>query len=168
MQYTAHSSVGIGSGFVFAAFINLEIEYTAIVVGASAIGSLFPDIDHRGSWVSKRLKISSFIFSGLFQHRGFTHTPLFVFLSWFVLSLFNFFILNDSYLIDLFIYGFSIGMLSHIFLDWFTPSGVPLIFPLSKEKQSLNLFKTGGVGEVLFQALGVFMTILSFVYLIKF
>ena len=126
-------------------------------IGASIIGSLYPDADHQGSFMGKRLIISNAIFRALggvekrmskkapmFAHRGILHTPLFVLLVTLLLSLLVPAIAHPI------VWGFGIGMLSHILLDMLTTSGVPVLFPLTRKKISLLPFKTGGTFEKIF------------------
>lgn len=58
--------------------------------------------------------------------------------------------------IGLFIIGTSIGMLSHLFLDLFTPGGVALLSPVIDKKVEIPIIKTNGLAE---KALGGIMTI---------
>lgn len=155
MNYKTHVAGGILAGVSTVAMASTitgidmsKPESIAIYMGASIIGSLFPDLDHRGSYISKKLKITSALFSNLFSHRGATHSPLimlpFIALIYLVASLF----ITSSYLI----WGmmaFYIGILSHILLDWLTKAGVPIAFPISKKKHSLLRLPSGGIMETI-------------------
>lgn len=116
-----------------------------ILVASSCIGSLFPDIDHRGSYIGKKAKVTSWFFSKL-GHRGITHAPLVTFAT--LLPLY--FLLHYNFpnpLLLPFMAGFLVGVLSHIVLDAFTKGGIPFFYPFTKEKYSLFHMKSGAVGE---------------------
>ena len=48
--------------------------------------------------------------------------------------------------------GLAVGGLSHVILDMLTPQGVPFLPFSRKNRFSLKLCKTGGIGEYLFLA----------------
>lgn len=74
-----------------------------------AIGSIFPDADHRKAPAGRILPLWLF-----FKHRGFTHT-------WWGLMLFALPIVAINRYWGL---SFAIGYFSHLFFDSITPSGV--------------------------------------------
>lgn len=138
-------------------------------------GSMIPDIDHRGSTIGKKYKISSFVIGKLFGHRKFTHSIMFIVL----LSLVNFLFLYllsiwlNQILIEisersmfmeleispvklaLFLTaGLALGMVSHIIGDLLTIQGVRLWSPFSQKRFRLPFsFKTGGSIETLLSVL---------------
>lgn len=109
---------GISSALI-CSHITSEPSWQIILGGI--LGSLLPDIDHPKSTISLKLKLYLFI-----KHRGFTHslTALFLFI---LIAPWAGTILNQ----DLY-RGIIIGIISHIFLDSLTPSGVQLFFPCKK------------------------------------
>lgn len=154
MRYKTHVAGGLLAGVsslnLIADKLNISSDITSyegmVFITGAVIGSLFPDIDHRGSYLGRKAKITSTITNALFGHRGITHSPIamtiFVFLLYMASKLF--FI---SPIIKLWFIGFFLGILSHIFLDMLTKGGVPLLYPFSKKKISLTNIKTGSVGE---------------------
>jgi inner membrane protein len=119
-----------------------DVVKNTIIVLASWFGSILPDIDHPTSTISKKFtllsipyRILQFIF-GKFKstkhfvgHRGITHSLLFLSIP-IIIGLF--FVTNEWIVVGLF--GLSVGILSHLVMDMFNPTGVPLLLPLSKHK----------------------------------
>lgn len=158
MQYKAHAAAGITTGLLIAPIARETFHESnngpmlvAIVVGASIVGSLMPDIDHRGSYMGKKLPILSFLFSKSLGHRGATHAPLLLLLMSILLAGATTSLLPFSDDIKMMIIagitGLCLGALSHVLLDALTPSGVPALYPLSKKKFRIAQFKTGGMLE---------------------
>ncbi len=92
-------------------------------------GALLPDIDMRGSYISKRLPILYKFFGKRQKHRGFTHSLLFlVLLSALADLLLK---LTDNNIVFTCLgSGVLIGSISHICLDLLTKEGVELFYPL--------------------------------------
>ena len=116
----------------------------ATLLTASGIGGLLPDIDHKGSTVSKQNPIISFLVRMFFTHRGFTHSLL-------ALLLFTGVVYGVAAIIGSGIgywiaIGFGMGYASHILMDSINPKGVPLFFPI-KHKFSFGKIVTGGWAE---------------------
>lgn len=158
MQYKAHATAGITTGLLMTPLAIETFSETnngpmliAIVIGSSIVGSLMPDIDHRGSYMGKRMPILSFLFSKSLGHRGATHAPLILLLMSFLLGGISTSLLPFSNDIKLMVIagitGLCSGALSHVLLDALTPSGVPALYPLSKKKFRIAHFKTGGLVE---------------------
>lgn len=109
---------GISSALIYSHIIS-EPSWQIILGGI--LGSLLPDIDHPKSTISLKLKSYLFI-----RHRGFTHS-LTALLLLILLAPWGEKILHYN------LYqGIIIGIISHIFLDSLTPSGVQLFFPCKK------------------------------------
>lgn len=143
-----------------------NIKLALLFTGASVLGSLIPDIDHRGSTISNKNKATegvSMIVS-LFGHRGITHAPITYLLLFLIPSIF-FSNMTNSF--EFYAYIFSIGLLvgafSHLFLDFLTVGGIPLFFPLSTKKFHLLPLKTGK-GEQLIQGLLILILICYFIF----
>ena len=140
INYKTHIVGGLALGFV--AFNNIDIlgvdinvsRNLAIASGGLIFGSLFPDIDKHNSYLSKRVKPISMITSKVLKHREFTHSIA----GTLILSLLMNIILNNLNLnintIKILSLSFTIGIISHIFLDMFTPAGVVLFYPIYKKK----------------------------------
>lgn len=118
------------------------------LVGA---GSLFPDIDLINSGFQKNSK------NGVsFKHRGIMHTPFLA------LCIFLFYyMIFRNYMI----FPFIIGYLSHIFLDFLTVSGVPILYPISKNRFNLMRIKTGSSIDKNLGILFLFLFVLRFLKL---
>lgn len=126
------------------------------------IGSLFPDIDLKGSYVSKRYPLMAKTLGRKFKHRGFTHSLLSLILLY-ICCVFFTFISNWNIVIETLCYGFWFGYASHIFLDLFTYQGVELLFPLRINVKFLNL-KTNSLGEKIFNKMLKILSILLLLY----
>lgn len=108
----------------------------------TCFGSLLPDIEKKGSTISNRFKLISFISRILFGHRGFTHSLLAVLL----LGVIAFPITLSLPFLKPFFVGLIIGYLSHLLLDALNPTGVPLFYPLDYKITFANV-TTGGIWE---------------------
>ena len=114
--------------------------YPAIGVVAAIPGSLLPDIDIAQSkagqkvpWLSKML-----------THRGITHTLLvpLIIAGLFVLSM-------HIPVLPSLLFGLEVGYVAHIFADMFNSKGVPILWPLSKDKIHFANVKTASAGQQL-------------------
>lgn len=140
MKYRTHVTGGLALGYI--AFNNIDLlninihdeKMLLIATGGLILGSLFPDIDHRGSYLSRKVKPISFITSKILKHREYTHSIV----GWISMSLLMYIILNfttmDPKTITTFAIAFSIGILSHILLDIPTYSGVVLLYPFYRRR----------------------------------
>jgi inner membrane protein len=159
MNFKTHVIGGICAGVIANDVLIRSIQATddivspmfmsTLFVAGAVVGSLIPDIDHRGSYFGRRAKLLSVPMHLLAGHRGITHTPLLLML---IMSLLWF--ISKTFLSGikstLFMYmslGIGVGMASHIFLDSLTKGGVPLLYPFSSKKISLLPLKTGSFSE---------------------
>lgn len=136
MEYKTHVAGGVLLTLVL-------IERTEVVspdqvvpfAVAALIGSIAPDIDHKNSFISNRLKPLSFLVRRTTTHRGATHAPL-------VIALFSLLLYYGLALTTVgglaypLAVGFFVGAISHVLLDMLNPQGVPLLFPLPKAKRA--------------------------------
>ncbi|HEV2651706.1 MAG TPA: metal-dependent hydrolase [Rhizomicrobium sp.] len=106
-------------------------------IALTAAGALLPDIDHPGSWFGRRLLFISLPLALIVGHRGVTHSLIAVAAGIGALLYYGL----DGYAAPL-----VVGYLSHLLGDAFTPSGVPLLWPL-KPRFSLNLMRTNSLVE---------------------
>jgi inner membrane protein len=159
MNFKTHVIGGISAGVLANEFLihhipvsNQETSYLfmgTIFIAGSVIGSLIPDIDHRGSYLGRRAKLLSVPIHLLVGHRGITHTPLML-MAIVSLLLFvskTFLSGTDSLVFSYMTLGIGTGIASHIFLDSLTKGGVPLLYPFSSKKISLLPLKTGSFSE---------------------
>lgn len=153
MNYITHSIGGVGAGLLTLASAGHgtnEIAQTAIMSGA-ILGSLFPDIDHKQSYISHKAPVASFAASTVFKHRGFLHSPVFILLAGILLTAGSRILFSGSALqmVSLFIKGFIPGMFSHIILDTFNKQGIPWLWPYKKRFRLLSI-KTDSIMETVF------------------
>lgn len=115
--------------------------------GALLLGGLAPDFDIFIMWISMFFQTSALV-----THRGITHTLVFGL----VTAAAVLFVASRGYFQALLKYAFRtdvrlsmkphlllftyIGLLSHLFLDGLTTYGIPLFYPFSLERYSLELF----------------------------
>lgn len=105
-------------------------------------GSLFPDLDHPGSTIGKRVLFISIPLSAIFGHRQITHSiwPIFGML---ILLSKGGVVYNDITLCV------AIGYSSHLFADFLTDGGIPFLWPLQYRVKSPIPVETGGIFEYL-------------------
>jgi len=160
MQGRTHALGGLLASCVALNLAGLKLDPGAAMfaVGAGMVGSLLPDIDHPNSAFGRELPVVSESVSFFVGHRGALHSFVaalcFGIAVWVVFQRFEF-----SFLLAL---AFTLGYLSHLFLDMLTPSGVPLFWPLSK-KFSVPFVHTGSFLEnyVVFPVLLVILLIVG-------
>lgn len=144
MMAKSHVPFALSCWWIYALALGYPI--TAENSLAAAMGGLLPDLDHPKSALGRRLPFLSIPLAALFGHRGFTHSLLAVGV---VLALLVKLSLASPHLnsdLSWLIVPVSIGYLSHLLGDSFTPSGVPLLYP-KKTPYSFNLFKTNDIRE---------------------
>ncbi|MFJ7934612.1 metal-dependent hydrolase [Sporosarcina sp. NPDC096371] len=150
MTGNTHIVGGIAASLAYAQFTNHD---PILMLGAGVIGALLPDICHSGSTVGRKLPLLSKFINGVFGHRTFTHSLLFLVL---IAMLLNAFIPNEAVKA-----GFLVGMVSHYVLDMATKNGIKLLFPLRMTVRFPVTTKTGGtVEKVVFSIL----TLMSFYF----
>lgn len=120
-----HFMFGTVTGISLSLILGLDFEESVLLTSTAMLGSIAPDIDAETSAVGNLTKpISTLIYkvNASLGHAKEKHRSLFHDLAFWigllVLSLYKFPVLK----------GFFIGGLSHLFLDMFNPSGVPLFF----------------------------------------
>lgn len=151
LNYITHSlgGVAVGMAVLGTTGIGDPIQQTTIM-GAAVLGALFPDIDHKQSWMGHKAPIVAEIVSGLFKHRGFLHTPVFIMAVWTVLTIGMQIWLespDELYVALLFRNAFISGMLSHLILDILNIQGIMWLWPVSKKRQHILSIRTGSLGE---------------------
>lgn len=146
MLYKTHVVGGLALGYVVfsnVSMLNVNLtESKSLLIAASglAIGSLFPDIDHQNSFLSRKVKPLSWLTSKVLKHREFTHSIVGTISIYYLLKLILDKIAIDILLSDIFLKAFIIGMISHILLDMLTVAGVVLFYPLSKKRIGVGIF----------------------------
>lgn len=94
------------------------------------LGSLFPDIDMKGSYISKKFPLLYKNFGKKFRHRSFTHSLISLVLLSHILEMLIYYTHNNIVFLCVSC-GFIIGYVSHICLDLITKEGVEIFYPLS-------------------------------------
>lgn len=140
---------------------NIEQEYAIMFLLATLIGSLFPDLDEPGSFLSRRVQIISILISLFTTHRGITHTIAIVLVYALVGSYFVFEYDSAKYVL----FGFIIGNIIHLMGDMATKSGVKIFYPLTNKSfhllpKSMRLYTNGKVE--IFVVIPMFILILVF------
>lgn len=142
---------------------NYNIIYKLILIIIyiyfSYLGSLFPDIDMKGSYISKKFGYLHKLFGKHFRHRGFTHSLLFLVL----LNILQSSILNYSGNNIVFIVlskGFIVGYSSHILLDLITKEGVELIYPIQINFSLLPIKTSSKTEKFIYKTFNFFIVFL--------
>lgn len=135
--------------------LNSSPETATLFVLGGLIGGIFPDIDNPNSYIGKlTVPVSSVI--GTFgelagktgpMHRGILHDPI-VYITGLILS----------YMFCPSLVGLFLGCISHLYLDMFTPAGIPLF--LGFKHLRLAKIKSGSQQSVIFTWLNVCAVIL--------
>lgn len=149
------------------------IMRSACLTGGAVLGALLPDIDHPHStightlffvsypfaWIAKLFRKSrSGFLSDAFGHRGMTHSPAVAAL---LLILFLIPAVQRSVLLMWLCIGLFVGVVSHLLADMFNPTGVPLLWPISRRKISVARIVTGSFAENIVRFVGIAIGILS-------
>ena len=129
MLFRSHFILGAASTLV----ISSSFEEMILMMPIGALASMFPDLDHAGSKISKATWPFSLIISKSFSHRGFTHSFLFASI---VSGSFCLLFSRTIYL------PIATGILSHIFSDMLTARGCQVLYPKNKLYRFCSL-KTG-------------------------
>jgi inner membrane protein len=140
MQGKTHVLGGAAAGLLYLS-VN-PVNDPLLFVSSCAIGALIPDIDHTGSTIGRKVPLLDNIISAIFGHRTFTHSLLFLFLTF---LLFRF----TNWNID-FEFGILIGMFSHLVLDALTKEGIQFLWPIKIRVGIPGGIRTGGPFERVF------------------
>ena len=141
--------------FIIRFIENYNLPYKLLLIFLyfhfADLGSAFPDIDLKSSYISKRYPLLSKYFGKNFKHRGFTHSIIFLlFLG--IGCLFLIYISQFNIVVHSIAFGFYIGNGSHIILDLFNPQGVELFYPCKLNFKILNI-KTNSTSEKIFNGI---------------
>ena len=134
MQGLTHFFAGAAAGAALANYAAPDnVESAVIITAASAIFSLAPDIDVRGSKASNKVgAVASGVLHLFVEHRGFFHSPFCYILLGGIAYLF---FPELFYLII----ACVLGAFTHIFLDCFNYYGCPLLYPYTKRFHFANI-----------------------------
>lgn len=158
---TTHAIGGFLAAELLVRFGNVPASEIPLVVAASVIGSLLPDVDHPNSLVGRRAPVVSDAVGLIFGHRGFTHSLLFAGAVFLFLALFR--VKCAAWLPLSVLGGLGVGIVSHLIFDMLNPSPVPLLWPWKKEfRLPLPGIPVGSFPETVFRAAAVAVTVLLF------
>ena len=151
MTYKTHIIGGVALAIAINEYL-IPIEGIELVYyyGSAIVGSLLPDLDHPKSWISSKTVILHYPFRKL-GHRKATHSLFAAILLWAVLTL--------PFGINFVALGSLLGYLSHLILDILNPTGVPLLYPFTKEKYKIGKIHTGDTGEYIVTVLLIIISV---------
>lgn len=139
MTYPTHQLTGV---VISLAYMKHTGDITLYPLLVSSISSLIPDIDEPHSRAGRKIPILSQLIKTIFGHRnGMTH-------SFFAMALFStiFYVILNSLKTEpslslLLTTHFILGYSGHLLMDIITKSGIPLLWPIKKQKISIGQIK---------------------------
>lgn len=142
-----HVAAGCASSLLVAEYLHAGPVQTILIVAGGILGSHLPDIDHPKSAFGSRVLPLSVPISAVFGHRGITHSLIAVvgmsLLIWWALHHVHW---QQGFSVPV-VVGIAAGYLSHLAGDYFTNSGVPLLWPSRRRFVSPLKFCTGDARE---------------------
>lgn len=190
MTGKTHIAIGIAAGLTISS--DLPVEQQLILIGASVIGSLFPDLDHPKAKLNQKLLLFNNNFYRVIFYLFLS--SIFMFLYFFIKSSFFGLLAIITFLIGLSnhrgfthsifgflicayivkigsieyglpsVYsGFTIGYILHLIADFFTPQGIKLFYPLKSNVSAPITITTNSAKErMLFTVLSIYTVVLLF------
>lgn len=156
MKWYTHAVIGANAVWLVPLFADVS-SATMIYAALGAFGGLLPDIDAgwAGTSGAKIHHIGYGIFRpfrGLFRHRGFFHSQLFV-------TIFFCALIPTAFFIDSFFpLMLTVGYASHLLIDFWN-CGMQYFYPMRREVTfvpKIFRFRVGSTGDDLFFLLGIF------------
>lgn len=168
MTGKTHLAAGILSGEIVVLATQCQtLGIVGGIIALGAFGGLVPDIDHPHSQISKSslfTKLISRIATSTLKHRGFTHTIWFIAMlagiTWKLTTVFNGPALY-------FTIAIAAGMLSHMILDTFNPTGIMWMWPISMHKFHWAKIKTGKKGDARIRLMLNFIATIGIVWIAR-
>lgn len=120
MNGKTHLLTGLAAGFLLSQ--SVPPDQAGLIIAATSIAALAPDIDHPQALITSFVPFGSLISWAVGGHRGITHTALAGFVAGGIVYL-----LTDNSVLAL---AVCVGWFLHLIGDMFTPSGVPLLLPV--------------------------------------
>lgn len=151
MTYKTHFVGGICAGAVVSSVMNIEPVAVPAFIIASAVASLVPDVDIKGSKMNNKMGIVGKAVSATSSHRGFYHTPILYIVLYFLMGI----VLPESIA-----FGFLVGAMSHLVLDTFNSKGIMWFWPITRKHFHIASIRTRTAGESAFMIVMVVVTIL--------
>ncbi|MGZ8256636.1 MAG: metal-dependent hydrolase [Gallionella sp.] len=147
MMAFTHVAAGCTAALLAADYLHAGQIQTALIVAGGILGAYLPDIDHPKSAFGSRVLPLSIPISAVFGHRGITHSLIAVvgvsWLMWWALHQSHF---EQGFATPL-VAGIAAGYLSHLVGDFFTNSGIPLLYPIRRRFVSPLKLCTGDARE---------------------
>jgi len=112
--------------------IYVEQDEVLIFLIAGVIGALFPDLDEKGSFLSRRVYFISKFISIFTEHRGWTHTLIIVLIYIIIGAIFLKYNETTQYANTLL--AFVVGNIIHMIGDLSTRSGLQILYPFKKKQ----------------------------------
>ncbi|SES36963.1 metal-dependent hydrolase [Salipaludibacillus aurantiacus] len=139
MRYFTHITTSLSAVVLLGDAIPVNVDTTStLAVSGLLLGSVLPDIDESRSWIGRRIPGLSSIAKTLFGgHRGLTHSGLILILM----------IAGTTHFSNEFLLGLFLGVILHILADFFSVGGIPLLYPFSKKRSQIALYRTGTWSE---------------------
>lgn len=128
MRAGTHIVAGVAVGYFAGALGGLEPLSIAALGALGGLVALIPDIDHPQSAIRRKTGRIGTLAAFWMNHRGITHTVPAVAL---VAAL------SAIFVAPLVVVVVSMAYASHLALDACTPSGVPLLWPLTNRRMHL-------------------------------
>ncbi len=139
MNFCTHIVSGWCLGFTIGGMFG--DPFTGGFIGA--FGSLWPDIDHPGSFIGRRFEITSAIVSRHTRHRGIMHSLLLCLISSFLIGGLLGYSLHKFWMSIAAFFG---GTFVHLLTDSCTVSGIAWFAPFS-QKRLQGIIKTNSFEE---------------------
>lgn len=134
----------------------------------SYVGSLYPDIDLKNSYISKTHPKLYKIFGTKFRHRSFTHSLIALY---FLSYLFDILVKYTNYNISFICAysGFLLGYLSHLCLDFITKEGIELFYPITINFSILPIKTSSKTEKIIYKFLNfIFVFLIGYQFYILF
>ncbi len=194
MTGKTHIAIGVAAGLTMA--YGKPINQQLIIITASSLGSLIPDLDHPKSKLNQKIL---FLKNELFRIMFFmalaalflyfytiTQNTMLALLSLLLLfigisthrgfthSVMGFLIfayiiktITDPYSLDYLYKSISIGYLSHLIADFLTPKGIKLFYPLNVNISSpIIINPKSGMDSIIFILASIYSVIILFKFII--
>lgn len=153
MLLRTHLAFGALIGILGLKYFDFGVDFGAaggvLFIVSVLFFSVFPDIDHARSFVSRRLWFVAWLFNFLFSHRGVVHSLVFG-------AVVSYLLWAISWEMGL---GAFVGYVGHLFMDAMSKNGVRPFFPLRFNVR--GFVRSGGMVEgALFYFLSVLIIVL--------
>lgn len=163
MMAFTHIAAGCLAAYGAAQVLHAQEAQSVLLVAGGIVGSMLPDIDHPASAFGRRMRPVSDLISAIFGHRGITHSLIAVVAVLLGAAIaFRYVRWHAGFSVP-FLIGLAAGYLSHLAGDFFTNSGVPLLWPAKRRFVSPLRIFTGDFREYVlaFAMYGWFFLILT-------